>query len=172
MQLLLFDAKVTNESYGEWRFESEEDRILIEKYNASLRFVATMSGLTRWQFIHGEVEVDTDREFGDFHKKATDETWYKSAILQNKIDPESFVYAVPHESDAPEDDEEKMVTASHAIFPRDGGLIAPAAVVGFQFSHEKFYESFMSIISDPSIVLQNNKNEVSILEIGGHSCRK
>lgn len=60
VELLVFDAKVTNTSYGTWTFDSEEERQLIERYNATLRFVATMSGLTRWQFIFGEVEVDTD----------------------------------------------------------------------------------------------------------------
>lgn len=61
MQLLIFDAKVTNTSYRSWSFESESERKLIERYNATLRFVATMSGLTRWQFIFGEVEEEGDR---------------------------------------------------------------------------------------------------------------
>lgn len=60
VQLLIFDAKVTNTSYRTWEFESPEVKELIVKYNAFLRFVATMSGLTRWQFIFGEVEVDSD----------------------------------------------------------------------------------------------------------------
>lgn len=61
MQLLIFDAKVTNASYRSWSFESESEQNLIERYNATLRFVATMSGLTRWQFIFGEVEEEGDR---------------------------------------------------------------------------------------------------------------
>lgn len=61
VQLLVFDAKVTNNSFRNWQFASEQERDIIERYNATLRFVATMSGLTRWQFIFGEVEVDTDR---------------------------------------------------------------------------------------------------------------
>lgn len=61
MQLLIFDAKVTNTSYRSWSFESESEQNLIERYNATLRFVATMSGLTRWQFIFGEVEEEGDR---------------------------------------------------------------------------------------------------------------
>ena len=86
VQLLVFDAKVTNNSYRSWKFESDEEREIIERYNATLRFVASMSGLTRWQFIFGEVEVETDREFGDYHTTAIDEQWYKSAILQHKTD--------------------------------------------------------------------------------------
>ncbi|XP_055682880.1 voltage-dependent calcium channel subunit alpha-2/delta-3 [Lutzomyia longipalpis] len=144
VQLLIFDAKVTNTSYREWRFEDLSEKEIIQRYNATLRFVATMSGLTRWQFIFGEVEVDTDREFGDYHTTAIDEGWYKSAILQHKIDSQSFVYSVPHASDPPEEGELK-VTASHAIFPRDGGLEAPGAVVGFQFSHQLMYERFMEL---------------------------
>lgn len=145
VQLLIFDAKVTNSSYGEWRFENEEEKRLIERFGADLRFVATMSGLTRWQFIFGEVEVETDREFGDYHKTAIDETWYKSAILQHHEDrTESFVYSVKYYDD-PMEDSELKVTASHAIFPRDGGKEAPACVVGFQFSHALMWEQFFAI---------------------------
>lgn len=61
MQLLVFDAKVTNASYGTWEFENRQAEKLINMYNATLRFVATMSGLTRWQFIFGETEVEGDK---------------------------------------------------------------------------------------------------------------
>lgn len=57
----MFDARVTNTSYGTWQFESKEVENLINTYNATLRFVATMSGLTRWQFIFGEDEVEGDK---------------------------------------------------------------------------------------------------------------
>lgn len=57
----MFDARVTNTSYGTWEFENDEVRELIDKYNAKLRFVATMSGLTRWQFILGETEIEGDK---------------------------------------------------------------------------------------------------------------
>ncbi|KAL5289197.1 CACNA2D4.2 family protein [Megaselia abdita] len=144
VQLLIFDAKVTNSSYGNWAFIDEFERNLIQKYNATLRFVATMSGLTRWQFIYGETEIDSDVEFGDYHTTAIDETWYKSAILQHLIDAESFVYSVPHHDD-PVENSELQITASYAIFPRDGGLEAPACVVGFQFSHSAMIQSFASI---------------------------
>ena len=119
-------------------------------YNATLRFVATMSGLTRWQFIFGEVEIETDQEFGDYHTTAIDETWYKSAILQHKIDQQSFVYSVPHESD-PKEDGDLKVTASMAIFPRDGGMEAPSCVVGFQFSQELMLDRFMEITSKTNV---------------------
>lgn len=147
VQLLIFDAKVTNSSYGEWKFANADERSLIEGFGGTLRFAATMSGLTRWQFIYGEVEVDNDREFGDYHTTAIDETWYKSAILQHHQErTESFVYMVKHASD-PMEDNELMVTASHAIFPRDGGREAPACVVGFQFSHARMMDRFFNITS-------------------------
>lgn len=84
------------------------------------------------------------REFGDYHNTAIDETWYKTAILQHQIDPKSFVYSVPHSSDEQIEGDLK-VTASHAIFPRDGGMEAPGSVVGFQFSHALMYDRFMEI---------------------------
>lgn len=90
------------------------------------------------------------REFGDYHTKAVDEQWYKSAILQHGIDPHSFIFSVPHDEDDPEDGELK-VTASHAIFPRDGGLEAPGCVVGFQFSHQMMYDRFMEITSTDNV---------------------
>lgn len=103
-----------------------------------------MSGLTRWQFIKEETETNSIFEFGDFHTSAVDETWYKSAILQHLIDAESFVYSVSHVGD-PQENNATQVTASHAIFPRDGGLEAPACVVGFQFDHFAMRSRFGSI---------------------------
>lgn len=150
VELLVFDAKVTNESYQSWSFKNEKEREIVETYNATVRFVGTMSGLTRWQFIFGEVEVDTDTEFGDFHSTAINEAWYKSAILQHQIDKQSFVYSVPHHDDEKEGNEIK-VTASMAIFPRDGGMEAASCVVGFQFSHELMYERFMEITSKVNV---------------------
>lgn len=44
VELLVFDAKVTNESYQSWTFKSEREREIVETYNASVRFVGTMSG--------------------------------------------------------------------------------------------------------------------------------
>jgi voltage-dependent calcium channel alpha-2/delta-4 len=146
VQLLVFDAKVTNESYQSWTFKNEKERDIVETYNATVRFVSTMSGLTRWQFIFGEVEVESDTEFGDVYSSAINEAWYKNAILQHQIDKQSFVYSVPHYDDEKHDDEME-VTASMAIFPKDGGMEAASCVVGFQFSHQLMYERFMEITS-------------------------
>lgn len=146
---------MTNTSYRTWAFESKSEEELILRFNATLRFVATNSGLTRWQFILGEEEVEGDKEFGDYHKFAIDETWYKSAILQHHIDPLSFVYSVPHATEEEKETEEIKVTASHAIFPRDGGLEAPGLVVGFQFSHPLMYKRFMEITSKADVNIRS-----------------
>lgn len=147
---MVFDGKVTNDSFQFWKFSSQDEREIIEHYNASLRFVATMSGLTRWQFIFGEVEVENDREFGDYHTKAIDETWYRAAVLQHRIDPQSFFYSVQHSEDEKEEGELK-VTASMAIFPRDGGMEAPSCVVGFQLSQPAMTQRFMEIASKSNV---------------------
>lgn len=155
VQMVVFDAKVTNDSYQSWTFKDDAEREIISKYNATVRFVSTMSGLTRWQFIFGEVEVDYDTEFGDLYSTSLDEPWYKSAVLQHFIDEHSFVYSVPHIEDAVrnENDTEAdiKVTASMAIFPRDGGKKAPACVVGFQFSHQLMMDSFNEITSTSEV---------------------
>lgn len=44
VELLVFDAKVTNESYQSWSFKSEREQNIVETYNATVRFVGTMSG--------------------------------------------------------------------------------------------------------------------------------
>lgn len=54
VQLLVFDAKATDPLYKTWEFKDKDEEILFLRYNASLRFAATMSGLTRWQFVFGE----------------------------------------------------------------------------------------------------------------------
>lgn len=64
MQSLIFDAQSTFKAFEEpWKFKSGTgDRELFEKYNATLRFVATMSGLTRWEYIYGENENEKTKK--------------------------------------------------------------------------------------------------------------
>nr|CAI5832359.1 unnamed protein product [Callosobruchus analis] len=147
IQRLIFDAKITHESFGEKRNFSQREITLFEKYNASLRFVATMSGLTRWGYIFEEPKNDTRgsqaKEFGDFHPRAINEKWYKSAVLQHQYD-ESLVYSVPFDAGMKE---ESLVTGSFAIFPSEKGLEAPGSVVGFQFSQSKLHMEVKKISS-------------------------
>lgn len=55
INMLVFDAKSTMQAFKEsWTFKNNRERLLFKRYNATLRFVATMSGLTRWEYIFGE----------------------------------------------------------------------------------------------------------------------
>ena len=93
MELLVFDAKATNSSYaGEFSHWSRASRELSDDWGLFLRFVATQSGLTRWQPVD-----DTKRpsgkdsmEFGDLHRRAVNEPWYKGAIFQHEIEHDSL----------------------------------------------------------------------------------
>ncbi|CAD6232132.1 GSCOCG00001762001-RA-CDS, partial [Cotesia congregata] len=94
MQLLVFDAKATNQSYsGDFRYKDEDSKRLAELYKVFLRFVATQSGLTKWQYIESDYlkEVRDQLEFGDLHRRAVNEPWYKGAIFQHQIDPNSIL---------------------------------------------------------------------------------
>lgn len=42
--------------------------------------------------------VNYSRHFSETNKKAIDEMWYKRAIDQHNIEPESFVFSVPFNS--------------------------------------------------------------------------
>jgi hypothetical protein len=47
--------------------------------------------------------------------------------------------------------DDALVMASHAIFPRDGGMEAPASVVGLQFQHSALLSRFKSITSKTTV---------------------
>lgn len=55
--------------------------------------------------------------------------------------------------------DEPKVTASYAIFPKDGGNEAPGSVVGFQFSQARMAERFREITSKVNV----NMNEYYFL---------
>nr|CAD7461514.1 unnamed protein product [Timema tahoe] len=147
LQLLVFDAQITDPVFRDerWIFRNKEEQELLENYNVTLRFVATQSGLTRWEHVQeNEDSVIKGAEFGDLHKHTIEEAWYKSAVLQHEIEKDSFVFSVPFGAG---DRDDILVTGSHAIFPRDGGLEAPGSVVGLQFHHSKMRSRFLSITS-------------------------
>ncbi|XP_053597575.1 voltage-dependent calcium channel subunit alpha-2/delta-3 isoform X2 [Microplitis demolitor] len=145
VQLLVFDAKATNQSYGgDFSYKDEYSKRLAELYKVYLRYVATQSGLTRWQYIESDYLEETKGplEFGDLHRRAVNEPWYKGAIFQHQINPNSILLTVPWNAGP-----DATVTASMAIFPRDGGKNASAAVVGFQMPMTAFYQRFINITS-------------------------
>lgn len=87
--------------------------------------------------------------FGEQHPRTIDETWYKSAVIQHRYNPSSFVYSVPFERNL---DQDFLVTGSFAIFPRKGDIETPAGVVGFQFSHEHLQEQFFKYTTSSPMV--------------------
>ncbi|XP_046751290.1 voltage-dependent calcium channel subunit alpha-2/delta-3 isoform X2 [Diprion similis] len=156
MELLVFDAKATNVSFtGKFVFSNETERQLAAIYGVFLRFVATQSGLTRWQDVGDSPDVENDSwfwnqeeknvkpEFGDLHRRAVNEPWYKGAIFQHNVDPESISVTVPTTQGAA-----AIVTVAQAIFPKDGAQKAPAAVIGLQMPMESLYARFQDLTHD------------------------
>nr|XP_034192789.1 voltage-dependent calcium channel subunit alpha-2/delta-3 isoform X1 [Osmia lignaria] len=145
MQLLVFDAKATNASFDDnFVLDDPGARYLAELYGIFLRFVATQSGLTRWHNLDtNKLPVDDDGiVFGDLHRRAVNEPWYKGAIFQNIQDPNSISLSVPWEAGS-----DAIVTVSIGIFPKDGGKKAPAAVIGFQMPMTDLYNRFIELTS-------------------------
>lgn len=159
MQLLVFDAKATNASFNKTIvLDDPRARQLAELYGISLRFVATQSGLTRWHHLDTNKlpEDDDGIVFGDLHRRAVNEPWYKGAIFQNIQDPNSISVTVPWEAGP-----DAIVTVSIGIFPKDGGKTAPAAVVGFQMPMRDFHKRFIELTT-PSSNWTVNCNETWI----------
>lgn len=79
--------------------------------------MATHSGLTRWQdFTLDENQETTPSEdhFSQLYPRAIDEIWYKRAVEQYYVLPDSFVFSVPLDEEGA--DNTTLVTASRAIF--------------------------------------------------------
>lgn len=71
----------------------------LKRFGITVAFLATHSGLTRWQDFPQNTERDGEgRSVPHFHQlynRAIDEVWYKRAVEQHYVDPRSFVYSVP-----------------------------------------------------------------------------
>ncbi|XP_037933678.1 voltage-dependent calcium channel subunit alpha-2/delta-3 isoform X2 [Teleopsis dalmanni] len=147
MQSLVFDARVTEWFSKNTSFNSKDDKgnEFKQRFGITVAFLATHSGLTRWQEFHSNNadEVGAGESFSERNKHSIDEIWYKRAVDQHFVREESFVYSVPF--DAGDSGGETIVTASHAIFHTEGGKSAPAAVVGFQFQHTALLKLFRNI---------------------------
>ncbi|XP_060533822.1 voltage-dependent calcium channel subunit alpha-2/delta-3 [Cylas formicarius] len=139
------DAKITS-----WFSENittstkeENGAELIRNIGIVVAFMATHSGLTRWQNFPQNIDNNVhEKHFHRIHNKAIDEVWYKRAVEHHYIDPSNFVYSVPYEIG---DANNTLVTVSHAIFKEEGGRKAPAAVVGYQFYHSALMNLFKKI---------------------------
>ncbi|XP_055376852.1 voltage-dependent calcium channel subunit alpha-2/delta-3 isoform X2 [Condylostylus longicornis] len=150
VQALAFDARVTewfSKNISNKDNKDDKGNEFKERFGITVAFLATQSGLTRWQDFYtnnnSEYRQDYDSHFKEI--KAIDEIWYKRAVEQHFIEPQSFVFSVPF--NAGENPNEALVTASHAIFHSNGKESAPAAVVGFQFEHSKLNSLFRNITS-------------------------
>ncbi|KAK5638589.1 hypothetical protein RI129_012884 [Pyrocoelia pectoralis] len=146
---LVADAKMT-----EWFNQNittsnkdENGHEFIKRFGITVAFLSTYSGLTRWQDFPqniGDKDSKDEPHFHQLHNKAIDEVWYKRAVEQHYVEPRSFVYSVPFDVG---DENNTLVTASHAIFKDDGTRKAAAAVVGFQFYHSALRSLFNKITS-------------------------
>ncbi|XP_077255179.1 voltage-dependent calcium channel subunit stolid isoform X1 [Temnothorax americanus] len=113
------------------------------RFGVTRSFIATRSGLLRWH-EHLQSEGNTEEpRFAERHARAMDSSWYKRAVDQHSIEPESFVFSVPFDA---ADKADPLVTATHAIFIGKGHK-APAAVVGLQFQHSSLATHFVNITS-------------------------
>ncbi|XP_035913957.1 voltage-dependent calcium channel subunit alpha-2/delta-3 isoform X5 [Anopheles stephensi] len=166
MQALVYDAKVTEwfskNVSGSGGNKDEKGNEFKQRFGITVSFLATHSGLTRWQeYATGADESkQAEPDFSETHNRAIDEVWYKRAVElyysnrnrkgadgengKDDSDRNSFVYSVPFDAGNRND---TLVTASHAIFHTDGTREAPVAVVGFQFHHSALYTLFKNITS-------------------------
>ncbi|KAF6216261.1 hypothetical protein GE061_000601 [Apolygus lucorum] len=143
MQSLVFDAMVTDGiDRGQASWKDTEKQQGYQMFGVTSTFIATRSGLLRWQ-DHTE-DPPTDPIFADKNRRTLDEVWYKRAVDQHEIEPESFVFSVPFDAGA---NKNTLVTASHAIFLDHKGHKAPAAVVGLQFQHKTLASHFINVTS-------------------------
>ncbi|XP_073999423.1 voltage-dependent calcium channel subunit stolid isoform X2 [Rhodnius prolixus] len=144
MQSLVFDAMVTQglETAGPSSLKEDKQQGY-QMFGVTLSFIATRSGLLRWQ-QHTQNSVQNDRSFARANRLITDEVWYKRAVEQYTIEPDSFVFSVPFDAGSSSN---TLVTATHAIFLDYKGNKAPAAVVGLQFQHSILAEHFINATS-------------------------
>lgn len=133
MQLLLFDAKATENFPSEFPKRSKETTF-VEKFHVKTSFIATHSGLLRYKIYDKKIR---GHKFAEKMKRSINEVWYKHAVDFNKDDPQSFIYSVPFNAFEQED---PRITAVHTLFIQDGSDKVPVAVVGYQFAHSKLEE--------------------------------
>nr|CAD7196612.1 unnamed protein product [Timema douglasi] len=141
---LVFDAKATEWFSKNFSSSSKEEKgqQFRQRFGITITFVATHSGLTRWQDMPGMEDNKKEPHFSMVHNRAIDEVWYQRAVEQHEFEPDCFVYSVPFDAASRND---TLVTASHAVFIKSSGRTAPAAVVGFQFQHSALLALFKNI---------------------------
>ncbi|KAJ1526252.1 hypothetical protein ONE63_009407 [Megalurothrips usitatus] len=113
-------------------------------FGATSSFVATRSGLLRWQKLADGTNSEQHPPFSEANRRSIDEVWYKRAVDQHRVEPESFVYSVPFDGGHKG---RPLVTATHAVFVEHKGHRAPAAVVGVQYLQSILAAHFLNITS-------------------------
>ncbi|XP_059474335.1 voltage-dependent calcium channel subunit alpha-2/delta-3-like isoform X2 [Neocloeon triangulifer] len=157
---LLLEAKAVNNWYGtdNWDLRDKNEREPVEYFNISMRFIATHTGLTRWQ--HAAETGAIESHFGDFNNRAIDEDWYKATVLLHEESPDSLLLNVPFEAGS---DPDLAVTAFTAIYHQDGGHEVPAAVAGFKLPIHKLHQHLYAItenLASPSCVNRTGSTEL------------
>ncbi|CAK9815507.1 Voltage-dependent calcium channel subunit alpha-2/delta-3 [Anthophora plagiata] len=155
VQSLVLDALVTDgfDKRGAMRKEEYQNPIAIlmavlhsqgkGTFGVTRSFIATRSGLFRWHEHQQSEETTDESPFAEKYARAMDSSWYKRAVDQHYVEPESFVFSVPFDA---ADSPNPLVTATHAVFIGKGHK-APAAVVGLQFQHSSLASRFVNITS-------------------------
>uniref|UniRef100_A0A1W7RAW1 Voltage-dependent calcium channel subunit alpha-2/delta-3 n=1 Tax=Hadrurus spadix TaxID=141984 RepID=A0A1W7RAW1_9SCOR len=149
VQSLVYDANATDvfsNSSKTVKYPADNEEKLVKPFGIVTTFVATRSGLTRFEDYRTEEEKDnsTEKPFYELHTRATDELFYKRAVDYYAINSTAFVFSVPYDAGTRNN---SLVTASRAFFLGDGRKKAPVGVVGLQYRHSTFAERFFNITS-------------------------
>ncbi|XP_076167136.1 voltage-dependent calcium channel subunit stolid isoform X2 [Ptiloglossa arizonensis] len=144
VQSLVLDALVTDgfDKRGAMRKEEKLSQGK-SRFGLTRTFIATRSGLFRWHDHQQNEETIDEAPFAQKYARAMESSWYKRAVDQHSIEPDSFVFSVPFNA---AENPNPLVTATHAVFIGKGHK-APAAVVGLQFQHSSLASHFVNITS-------------------------
>ncbi|KAL2728968.1 voltage-dependent calcium channel subunit alpha-2/delta-3 isoform X1 [Vespula squamosa] len=145
LQSLVLDALVTDgfDKRRNSMHKEENPNQGKGRFGVTRSFIATRSGLFRWHEHQQSDETAEEPWFPEQQARAMESSWYKRAVDQHSIEPESFVFSVPFDA---AERPNPLVTATHAIFIGKGHK-APAAVVGLQFQHSSLASHFVNITS-------------------------
>ncbi|XP_011153333.1 voltage-dependent calcium channel subunit alpha-2/delta-4 isoform X1 [Harpegnathos saltator] len=146
VQSLVLDAQVTDgfDKRGANTMHKEENQNQGKgRFGVTRSFIATRSGLLRWHEHQQSGDSTDEPGFAEKHARAMDSSWYKRAVDQHSVEPDSFVFSVPFDA---ADTADPLVTATHAVFFGKSHK-TPVAVVGLQFQHSSLATHFVNITS-------------------------
>ncbi|XP_074600888.1 voltage-dependent calcium channel subunit alpha-2/delta-3-like isoform X2 [Brevipalpus obovatus] len=159
---LVFDAKATDIDAKNCGINPNigirNEKKIAEMFGVTLTFVATRSGLTRFEDHRSPEQKeensdypDPETDFIETHNKAIDELYYQRAVDFHRFNSTAFLFSVPFNSgtrntsaETRSDRHPIYVTGSHAIFVGQGKQKAPAAVVGLLARQQIFAERFFN----------------------------